>query len=76
MFAIYTDSSDRAIWLTAFRTSFYFDLVELTLNKFQIQIQKYNPFFNNLEKEVFRKKYCGKWRKCWLPAFSPFPSAF
>ena len=22
------------------------------------------------------RKYCGKRRKCWLPAFSPFPSMF
>ena len=22
------------------------------------------------------KKHCGKWRKCWLPAFSPFPTLF
>ena len=33
------------------------------------------PNFNDPEKEVFRKK-CGKRRKCWLPAFSPFPTMF
>ena len=22
------------------------------------------------------EKHCGKWRKCWLPAFSPFPTMF
>ena len=22
------------------------------------------------------RKYCGKRRKCWLPAFSPFPTMF
>ena len=22
------------------------------------------------------RKYCGKVRKCWLPAFSPFPTMF
>ena len=22
------------------------------------------------------KKHCGKRRKCWLPAFSPFPTMF
>ena len=22
------------------------------------------------------RKCCGKWRKCWLPAFSPFPTMF
>ena len=28
-----------------------------------------------LKNETFRK-HCGKWRKCWLQAFSPFPSMF
>ena len=31
--------------------------------------------FNNPEKEAFRK-HCGKRRKCWLPAFSHFPTMF
>ena len=31
--------------------------------------------FNNHKKEGFGK-HCGKRRKCWLPAFSPFPTAF
>ena len=22
------------------------------------------------------KKHCEKWRKCWLPVFSPFPTMF
>ena len=22
------------------------------------------------------RKHCGKWRKCWLPAFSSFPTMF
>ena len=22
------------------------------------------------------KKHCGKWSKCWLPAFPPFPTFF
>ena len=34
-----------------------------------------NPTFDNPEKEAFRK-HCGKRRKCWLPAFSPFPKMF
>ena len=29
--------------------------------------------FNDPEKEGFCK-HCGKRRKCWLPAFSPFPA--
>ena len=33
------------------------------------------PTFNNPDKESFCK-HCGKRRKCWLPAFSPFPSMF
>ena len=33
------------------------------------------PIFDAPEKEAFRK-HCGKRRKCWLPAFSPFPTMF
>ena len=33
------------------------------------------PTFNNLGKESFRK-HRGKKRKCWLPAFSSFPTMF
>ena len=33
------------------------------------------PTFHNLEKEAFWK-HCGKRRKCWLPAFSPFSTMF
>ena len=33
------------------------------------------PTFNDLENEAFWK-CCGKRRKCWLPAFSPFPTIF
>ena len=31
--------------------------------------------FNDPAKIVFRK-HCGKMRKCWLPASSPFPTMF
>ena len=31
--------------------------------------------FNDPEKEAFWK-HCGKRRKCWWPAFSPFPTMF
>ena len=35
---------------------------------------------NERERDGFKKKEkkkdCGKWRKCWLPAFSPFPTMF
>ena len=31
--------------------------------------------FNNPKNVSFRK-HCGKRRKCWLPAFSPFPTMF
>ena len=31
--------------------------------------------FNNLEEGGFGK-HCGKRRKCWKPAFSPFPTVF
>ena len=33
----------------------------------------------NLKTEILTGmagKHCGKWRKCWLPAFSPFPTMF
>ena len=33
------------------------------------------PTFNAPEKEAFRK-HCGKRRKCWLSAFSPFLTMF
>ena len=33
------------------------------------------PTFNDSGKETFWK-HCGKRRKCWLPAFSPFPTCF
>ena len=33
------------------------------------------PIFNNPKEEGFGK-HCGKRRKCWLPAFSPFPTVF
>ena len=25
---------------------------------------------------IYGRKRCRKWRKCWLPAFSPFPTMF
>ena len=37
--------------------------------------QKNSDFFNDAEEEGFRK-HCGKRRKCWQPAFSPFPTMF
>ena len=40
-------------------------------------LTNYNTIFtlNDPEKETFRK-HCGKPRKCWLPAFPPFPTMF
>ena len=35
----------------------------------------HNPNFNDPKGECFGKHY-GKSRKCWLPAFSPFPTMF
>ena len=35
----------------------------------------HNPTFNDSEKKVFWK-HCGKRRKCWIPAFSSFPTMF
>ena len=31
---------------------------------------------SKIEKNVVGRKHCEKWRKCWLPAFSPFPTMF
>ena len=33
------------------------------------------PTFNDPKKESFWK-HCGKWTKCWLPAFFPFATMF
>ena len=33
------------------------------------------PTFNDPKEENFGK-HCGKRRKCWSPAFSPFPTVF
>ena len=33
------------------------------------------PTFNDPKEEAFGK-HCGKRRKCWQPAFSPFPTVF
>ena len=33
------------------------------------------PTFNDPTEGAFRN-HCGKRRKCWLPAFSPFPTVF
>ena len=33
------------------------------------------PNFDDLERQAFLK-HCGKKRKCWLPAFSLFPTMF
>ena len=33
------------------------------------------PTFNDPAKTACRK-HCGKRRKCWIPAFSPFPAMF
>ena len=35
----------------------------------------HNPTFNNPKEEGFGK-HCGKRRKSWQPAFSPFPTVF
>ena len=45
---------------------------EQNCRKISKLLTKLSPAFNDPEKETF-KKHCGKRRKCWLPAFSPFP---
>ena len=55
----------------------------LLLNK-QQQLSGFKPYADNEIKVaqkfkfVFKKgrKHCMKRRKCWLPAFSPFPTIF
>ena len=46
-----------------------------------VQIERVGRRQNKFDSKVelcFRKsrKHCGKRRKCWLPAFSPFPTMF
>ena len=41
---------------------------------FQLILYHTIPTFNDPGKEA--RKHCGKRRKCWLPAFSPFPTMF
>ena len=46
-----------------------------TLSLYQIILCFKDPekqYFENIEKEGFLK-HCWKMRKCWYPAFSPFP---
>ena len=42
-----------------------------------MNLTHYHTFltFNDPEEESFRK-HCGERRKCWSPAFSPFPTMF
>ena len=52
------------------------EILELTENyTLENKLTLYHtiPTFNDLENESF-SKHCGKRRKCWLPAFSPFPT--
>ena len=46
----------------------------LSLNKRGLNSLPHNPDF--LYPEEGRGKHCGKRRKCWQPAFSPFPTVF
>ena len=53
-------------------------------NDKMLDLSKLKPFADdnlnvNKKKEICfekRRKHCGKRRKCWLPAFSPFPTMF
>ena len=46
-----------------------------TRHKMNLTLYHTIPTFNDPEKEGFWK-HCGKRRKCWYPAFSPFPAMF
>ena len=50
----------------------------LDLSKFKAFLTLYQtiPTFNTPEKRSFLKNNCGKRRKCFLAAFSPFPTMF
>ena len=39
-------------------------------NELNVPRMTISPFFDK------SKKHCGKRRKCWIPAFCPFPTAF
>ena len=50
-------------------------LINIELFGFQLLNHEIILIFNDPEIEGFRK-HCGKRRKCWKPAFSPFPTIF
>ena len=54
-------------------------LISLPNDRSKLKKSEYNKI-NVTEKKNFcfgkGRKHCGKRRKCWLPAFSPFPTMF
>ena len=41
-----------------------------------LDLPRLNPFAMSICPGMHRKRNCGKRRKCWLPAFSSFPTRF
>ena len=56
---------------------FYFFIFLSVLKIFKCALTLYHTIrtFNDPKEEGFGK-HCGKRRKCWQPAFSPFPTVF
>ena len=59
------------------RLAHFFSWMNESYQHFCIGLTLYHliPTFIDSDKEAFWK-YCGKKRKCWLPAFPPFPTMF
>ena len=60
-------------WIPAFTPMQYFLSYKIQIPPFTLYHTI--PTFNHHEKEGLWK-HCGKRRKCWWPAFSPFPAMF
>ena len=59
------------------KLTFFSHFFSFSQNVFYPSLTLYHtiPIFNDPEEVAFRK-HCGKRRKCWKPAFSPFPRMF
>ena len=55
--------------------SFHVKFVQTGRTDRQTTVKQYAPDLS-IQGAKKKKKDCGKRRKCWLPAFSPFPTMF
>ena len=55
---------------------FFFNIKELEVNFSNISILYHTVMIFDAPKEKAFRKHCGRRRKCWLPAFSPFSIMF